>query len=902
MADHESKIAYFRMELSKAPKVTFELIRQVVTCGTFPLSEEDSEQIIRHLEHNFNIDQNVGSRLVSVDYKPWLSELKNRNEIDFFYWNRLKKFYLERGVLPPKVVSILDDDTNDILDYSGNPELEGTWKRRGMVMGHVQSGKTTNYSALICKAADAGYRIIILLAGITNSLRQQTQERLDEAFIGKKSVFQAAAQQQLPIINFAAQRRFPVYGTSRDRDFSKQAAMTYGISLAALNEPIIFVTKKNKTTLERLRDWLKDQNLAEKIGEPLLMIDDEADNASINTADSPNQVTAINKAIREILAMFSRSTYIGYTATPFANIFIDPESETEMLEDDLFPRDFIKALDPPTNYVGASRIFAEDGDLGETMIVSLDPEKDDFETILPLKHKRDWVLTELPDSLKDAVRAFIITRAVRVLRGQGEQHCSMMINVSRFNDIQQTVHGLVYSYLERLRNSITINSGLGATALKDEEIYRISDTYSNRFLGIEYNFLDILPALATGVNSISVRTINMRGGVLDYSKHKVSGLHVIAIGGLALSRGLTLEGLTVSYILRNASASDTLMQMARWFGYRPDYEDICRLYLPEQSADHYEFITGSIEELRSEIKRMESIQMTPKDFGLRVRHNPAAIRITAANKMRTATAMRIAQDFSGRHIEGHVLYNDDKINKEHIALIRNLLKSCGAPTIRNDRFLYWKKINVSKVFPFIRQFRFPEAHEFLGPISDRSLLVDYISDRVEADLNEWDIAVPISTKNVHFTDLILEGETISIRERFAGETRDGNKYYRVTGSKSKAANPGDETIGLDDDQKIAAKAVNDAGSIRRGCCSFSHQRKRPLMLVHVFSPKLKSDKAGQELKISIPGVTLSFCLPVTAVPAQERLYQVNKVYRDQILQSSIEPDDDDKMTSEADDV
>ncbi len=903
MADHESKIAYFRMELSKAPRVTFDLIRQTVTGGPFTLSVEDSEQIIRYLEHTFNIDQNIGSRLVNTDYKPWLSERRNRNEIDFFYWNRLKRFYMEKGILPPKIVSILDGDTNDILDYSGNPVLDGSWKRRGMVMGHVQSGKTTNYSALICKAADAGYRIIILLAGITNSLRQQTQERLDEAFIGKKSVFQAAAQEPLPIINYAEQRRFPVYGTSRDRDFSKQAAMTYGISLAALNEPIIFITKKNKTTLERLRDWLKDQNLTKKINEPLLLIDDEADNASINTTDNPNQVTAINKAIREILAMFSRSTYIGYTATPFANIFIDPESETEMLEDDLFPRDFIKSLDPPTNYVGATRIFTEEGDLGKTMIVRLDPEKDDFETILPLKHKRDWVLTELPESLADAVRAFIITRAVRVLRGQGEQHCSMMINVSRFNDTQQAVHGLVYSYLERLRNSITINAGLGTKALKDEEICRISDTYSNRFPDIEYSFLDILPALASGVNSISVRTINMRGGVLDYSKHKESGLHIIAIGGLALSRGLTLEGLTVSYILRNASASDTLMQMARWFGYRPDYEDICRLYLPEQSADHYEFITGSIEELRSEIKRMESIQMTPKDFGLRVRHDPAAIRITTANKMRTATAMRIAQDFSGRHIEGHVLYNDDKINKEHIALIKNFLKSCGDPAIRNDRYLYWKKIKVSKVFPFIRQFRFPEAHEFLGPISDRSLLVDYISDRIDADLNEWDIAIPISTnKKAHFTDLILEGETISIRNRFAGKTEQENKYYKVTGSKNKAANPRDETIGLDDDQKIAAKADYDAERIRRGCCSFSHQRKRPLMLVHVFNPKLKTGNAEQELKISTPGVTLSFCLPVTAVPAQERMYQVNKVYRNQILQSSSEPDDDDKMISEADDV
>lgn len=898
MADHESKIAYFRMELSSAPKVTFELIRQVVTGGPFPLSAEDTEQIIRYLEHTFNIDQNIGSKLVSIDYKPWLFERRNRDEIDFFYWNRLKRFYLERGVLPPKVVSILDDDTNDILDYSGNPVLEGTWKRRGMVMGHVQSGKTTNYSALICKAADAGYRIIILLAGITNSLRQQTQERLDEAFIGKKSVFQAAAQEPLPIINYASQRRFPVYGTSRDRDFLKEAAMTYGVSLAALNEPIIFVTKKNKTTLERLRDWLKDQNLTHNIGEPLLLIDDEADNASINTADNPNQVTAINKAIREILAMFSRSTYIGYTATPFANIFIDPESETEMLKDDLFPRDFIKALDPPTNYVGATRVFTEDGDLAERMIIRLDPEKDDYETVLPLRHRRDWVLTELPESLEEAVRAFIITRTVRVLRGQGEQHCSMMINVSRFNDIQQTVHGLVFSYLEKLRNSITINAGLGTKALQDEEICRVRDTYSSRFSDLEYSFLDLLPALARAVSSISVRTINMRGGVLDYSKHKDIGLHVIAIGGLALSRGLTLEGLTVSYILRNASASDTLMQMARWFGYRPGYEDICRLYLPDRSADHYEFITGAIEELRSEIKRMELIHMTPNDFGLRVRHDPTAIRITAANKMRTATAMRIAQDYSGRHIEGYVLYNDDAVNQRNLGLVNSFINTFDGPVEVDKTCLIKRGIDAASVFSFLRSFQFPENQPDLGIISsNRSLFMDYVSDRLEADLKSWDIAFPLTGDcgTMPWRDIQLKN--LPLRKRGAGSIIEDR--YWITGKKCRVANPGDERIGLSLPQQSAARAEVEAGNISRGYCAYSLQRERPLMLVHIFNADLKAPQAREDLLIKDPVVTLSFCLPTTLVPAQERLYQVNIVYRNQILESSSEADDDEEMISEA---
>ena len=240
----------------------------------------------------------------------------------------------------------------------------------------------------------------------------------------------------------------------------------------------------------------------------------------------------------------------------------------------------------------------------------------------------------------------------------------MMINVSRFNDVQERIHGLVYSYLVEIRNSLTVNAGLPLSRTSDKNIKDLSENFHREFSEISCSFGRILKVLTEATSSVSVTTVNMRGGTLDYSRHKDGGLHVIAIGGLALSRGLTLEGLTVSYILRNTAASDTLMQMARWFGYRMDYEDICRLYLPESSLSHYEYIEEAIEELRDEVKRMKTLNQTPEDFGLKVRQSPTALRITAANKMRTATSIMLAQDYSGRHIEGHVLFNDDAINRE----------------------------------------------------------------------------------------------------------------------------------------------------------------------------------------------------------------------------------------------
>ena len=369
MRNLDSELAYFRIQIGRtfAKEVNESLpipggsIRVVVEKGPFTLAAEEREEIIRELESFFTHTQRKGSAVTS-DYKPWLAS--RRSTIDFYYWNRLQRFYLEGGTLPPQVVATLDAVTDEVLDYLGDPADVGEWSRRGMVMGHVQSGKTTNYSALICKAADAGYKVVILLAGITNSLRSQTQERLDDTFIGRKSIFHATAQESLPIINYSNTRRFPAYGTSRDRDFTRDAAGVF-FSLAAHNEPIIFITKKNKAPLESLQKWLKEQSHGQKIDFPLLLIDDEADNASINTLKNPNATTAINGAIRQILDLFTRSSYVGYTATPFANIFIDPDSDQQMLSDDLFPRNFIKELDPPSTYAGAARIFAESGRLAE---------------------------------------------------------------------------------------------------------------------------------------------------------------------------------------------------------------------------------------------------------------------------------------------------------------------------------------------------------------------------------------------------------------------------------------------------------------------------------------------------------------------------------------------------------
>ena len=884
-------VAYFRKKLGRLEEVTFDHIRDTIESGPFgTLTDDEKVEVRVILESSFNITQGRGHSVRS-DYAPWLQE--RRSAIDFYYWNRLRDYLLGAEILPPNVLSRLDSLSEEILDYCGNPDEGGVWSRRGMVMGHVQSGKTTNYTALICKAADAGYRIIILLAGLTNSLRAQTQQRLDETFIGRKSIFRPdVLDEGLNILNYATERRIPFFGTTRDRDFNRSIARNYGVTLASTNEPTIFITKKHKGTLVNLRDWIRDQNQGERVPEPLLLIDDEADNASINTSKDPARSTAINTVIREILQLFDRSSYVGYTATPFANIFVDPASDDEMLGDELFPRNFIKALDPPTNYVGAHRLFDADGDLRDNMVKEIDDHAESLPLVQPAARKHDYPIGGIPPSLEEAIRVFLLTVGIRHLRGDGKKHCSMMINVSRFNDVQASVEGEVYAYLQRVKDSVAVNARLRGRPT-DPRISELRADFQREFADSGHSLDEVLSILHRAISPVKIVTVNMRGGKLDYEQNRSNGLHVIAIGGLALSRGLTLEGLTVSYIIRNASASDTLMQMARWFGYRGGYEDLCRLYLPEVSLNHYDQIHSAIEELEGEVRLMEQLGLTPEDFGLKVRQSPTGIRITAANKMRSASEFKLAQDYSGRHIEGHAIFNDESLNRQHRELVREFMRDLGEPEGAHGG-VCWSDVSGRRVTRLIREFSFPHIVPHMARISsDRSLLDDYMADRVSPELDTWDVYVPGPALPERTDDgWFLGNRSLNLRLRTQGKVDGG--VLRINGTKNRVADPRDAKFGLSVAQSALANQLGTERNIK-GDRKFCLVRDRPFLVFHLLT--LGSDR-NPAVALIDPVVTLSVCLPNTDLAPVERTYQVNHVFREaQMRAMQDEVDDDEELVT-----
>lgn len=717
----------------------------------------------RKLIHaRFAIRMDRGETLTADDeHDPWLDI--RRADIDPFYWRRYREYLIGNG-WPPLVAATLDRATDELLDLLGNPEDRRDWQRRGLVMGDVQSGKTATYAALVCKAADAGYRMVILLTGMLENVRRQTQERLDAAFIGFDSgEFLGNAKQKRHIgVGRIDDSRDGIVFTSREHDFKKQAISALTLSLSSVHEPVLVVTKKKKEILEGLASWLRARNADRngRIDLPMLLIDDEADNASINTKKDPNETTAINKSIRDLLNIFERSSYVGFTATPFANIFIDPSLTDDKLGDDLFPKDFIHVLRAPDNYIGMDLLFGgTDESAVEAAPNPILRTIEDADAWMPSGHKKGHEPGPLPDSLLKALRCFLLASAVRDLRATrgepakgGGPHRSMLVNVSRFTDVQNRVADALHLELEVIRNAVRLYGALdGFTAsARSPTIAALENVFIKEFGGAEVGWPDVLGVLHEAIAPVRVQPVNQSTGAksLDYRTGSEDiGARVIAVGGNSLSRGLTLEGLSTSYFLRNARAYDTLLQMGRWFGYRDGYADLCRLWLTEEAQRWYEHVTEATAELKRDFARMKRRRATPREFGLRVRTHPDTLLITARNKMATGLDVVIERDVSlvGRMIESARLYADTTRNRENAAHLNSFFYSVAdvglvAQNSPHGGALIWRNVPASAIATMLEEFLVhPLNHDF-----QCDAIAEFLRKRAVPGhlLSKWTVAVP----------------------------------------------------------------------------------------------------------------------------------------------------------------
>jgi len=841
-------------------------------------SQDEIAEAIRTLQTRFSVRMSAGTLFEAEDYKPWLTE--KQGDIDWYYWTRYRKYLLTNKGFPPFVVRTLDGVTDEILDHLEDPGKAGAWARRGLVVGHVQSGKTANYTGLVCKAADAGYKVIIILAGMLNSLRNQTQERIDSDFMG----WCTRKKDHVGASRFGVERRPVCFTTSLD-DFNRKTANAIAMQLDALKEPVVLVLKKNKATLENLHRWLSEHNKHNLKDFPMLLVDDEADHASINTNKGDKDPTAINRAIRNLLRIFERSSFVGYTATPFANIFIDPENEDEMengeVYKDLFPRDFILSLDPPDNYVGPHRIFSGEADLDCTRDIH------DNEDLLPVRHKIEFEPIELPESLKQAINCFIIARTIRLLRGQIGKHHSMMINVSRFTGVQNRLKGLVDERVKELRQGVNNFSGLPpAQALQDSSVASLHATWEREYGACDFEWSQVQAGLKDAVAPVKVIAVNSSPAAesLDYSASQYpEGRSVIVLGGLGLSRGLTLEGLLVSYFLRNSIMYDTLMQMGRWFGYRDGYADLCRIFMTPDASSWYAHIADATEELRSDFAAMKRSRLTPVDFGLRVRSHPTALIVTARNKMRTGKKVPHRISLEGRLIETLVLSSNEKVIADNIALVeRTIQEAAGraASVYRLDSLGHvWERVPTGIIQTFVEQFiNHPQSfytHYFQPLVEQLSWLETQGIDRCDILLK--------TLKYNQDDDPQLPVAGLCGRMQNRSKTADVGNGVVSFKKKSRIGEARDEEIGID--PAVLAGLRDEEGKKTLNPRIYREvEGKRPLLIIHL----LQLDREPKQVAaygLSFPGNATS------GRPRKLVEYVVNIPYWNQTYSETFGDDD-----------
>lgn len=776
-----------RAEKDKA-KITSTLIEEKVKAASAVVSPENPDaidqaaataELIRRFSHWIG---KVATLKDVTGHVDWLVAARKK---DRHYWRRYRD-YME-AKLAMEVVDALDESTDDILALLEDPKREGVWNRRGLVVGHVQSGKTGNYSGLICKAADAGYKIIIVLAGMHNNLRSQTQVRLEESFLGYETTANRDPGKPIGVAAFGGDLQTHSATTRADNGDFNETIANHFAAISPEERPWLFVVKKNKSVLKQLLKWIRnrvanatDTTDGHKIVSnlPLLMIDDEADNASVDTGeqlfnedgtpDEEHEPKAINSLIRQLLHSFSKKAYVGYTATPFANIFIHRKGSTKKEGPDLFPESFILNLAAPSNYVGPARIFGRmtkkgrKGGLPLTRTIE-DHFNEELSTgWMPPKHKKEHVPTHagqeiLPPSLVEAICSFALACAVRQCRGQGSQHSSMLIHVTRFVNVQGEVRRQVDESVKRMRQRLSRkvdHEGLEAHLKSIWEKDFVPTSASVAALAPEVggppmmpSWSDVLEALPDVLEDIDVRSINGTAkDALDYAADGAP-LKIIAIGGDKLARGLTLEGLCTSYFIRTTKMYDTLMQMGRWFGYRPGYVDVCRLYTTADLVGWFGHIADASEELREEFDTMVERKGTPSDYGLKVQSHPV-LTVTSPLKMRNSESLKLS--YSGTMVQTVALPRETKDLQLNLDATDRLLSSLGTPTVNGpkqdrigppdhwNRSSLWLNVDAEMVLDFLGNY----VTHLRATSAKSSVLAEFIEKMNEVgELHQWTVGL-----------------------------------------------------------------------------------------------------------------------------------------------------------------
>jgi hypothetical protein len=612
--------------------------------------------------------------------------------------------------LPPPVAH-KDSSPNGSNSESGN-------SGRGLVLGHVQSGKTTSFMSLIAKGVDSGYKLVIVLSGVTNNLRSQTQ---------------IALMQKLAPDNSTSWH----WVTTEESDFK---VVGNNANNLLQGQVVIAVVKKNASRLRALVKWLESASPEIRNKVPMLLIDDEADQASINTAQNKNRQTAINTLIKKLLdtELMPTNSYVGYTATPFANFLTDPN-----ISDDIYPRDFIYALPKGEGYFGAEELFGrvpvdeDDHEKAAGLDILRFVPSDEIVTLGVAANSQSPHPAVLPAELEKALTWFVIASAVRYLREGKNVWTSMLIHTSGRIISHKAMKDCVENDFIKRWNRDFDKFLQMAGQLWETEKTVVFD--SNR----QPEWEEILPAIRTVWASLKVITDNYLSS--DRLNYNSEPFPVIAVGGNTLSRGLVLRGLLSTYFLRTAKGYDVLLQMGRWFGYRKNYEDLQRIWMPQELSEWFRFLAMIEVEIRQQIESLQSGDVSPLDLPVLIRTHPK-MQVTGKGGL----GVKREIGFSSKRIETILFPESDKnwlrgnldAGTTFVNLLLNRYQYVNDPSRNVPVF---NRVKVEDVIGFLESYAFsPEANVVL-----RDPIVSYIkkvNNLDQPELKEWDVFV-FSTQN-----------------------------------------------------------------------------------------------------------------------------------------------------------
>lgn len=809
----------------------------------------------------------------------WLAGV-DRNE--WYYWPTLRKYLLGTKNWPRDTVNSLDDASDLVLSRLRPPD-ETDFDVRGLVLGHVQSGKTANFTAVTAKAADAGYRLVVVFSGVDNGLRRQTQIRLNKELTGYSH--NPAGAVRLPPVG----KQWHQYTTDElTGDFNPGQA-----NHAALqgSQPVLLVVKKNGPVLRKLKAWFLKAPDEVRKSLPALFIDDEADQASVDAKgslqteatydpDDPDYTppAAINGLIREIINLFSRRAFVGYTATPFANILIPHEQYDPVAGLDLYPKDFFIDLPKPLGYFGTEEFFGR-FDPGN------DHRMEGLQVLRPVPDSDVAALIQndtLTRSLEQAISAFVLGGAARALRGRPDAPCTMLIHTSHLTARQGPLKRMIDECWRELKDQWRYNRKAGLlTRLKDlweKDFIPTSASVAGR---PSHQFDELLPYIGKFMEVVEVREINSQvGDVLDYEHEP--GLKAIAIGGNKLSRGLTLEGLTVSYFARRSPQYDTLLQMARWYGYRAGYEDLTRIYSTGELLGWFSDLALVEHRLREDMRLYEQLPgITPAEVGMRILRHPV-MQVTSSMKQRATVLTNVSESYSAQLEQTFRFPLKDLERLADICvrnrqLVERFLGRLNAPKRQPARSFVpmWEGVDAASVVEFLREF----DHDPLACGCMPTLMADWIEEQnLHGGLTNWTVGIRGRESR---NDAL---GTATWVPKSAGEVFNLGRT-RLTGSNSLGVitSAGDEAIGLPETCLDAARRTVSEGTERTLNRAARLQREASSGLLLLYPISRHSGHDGSDLGLAreplfanpdrgdahdLIGIAVSFPIAAKDRPAQ----------------------------------